>query len=62
MMWVLSVADYFDATADANTVIELMPWLELRLAHAQALYSQALKLSAALRWSRDDPRLGFGFE
>lgn len=62
VMWVLSVFDFYDATADRTTVQELIPWIELRLARARELYSQARQLNASLRWSRDDPRLGFGFE
>ena len=40
----------------------LTPWIIQRLEHARVLYAQAVNSSAALRWSRDDDRMGFGFE
>ena len=40
----------------------LTPWIIQRLEHARVLYAQAVNNSAALRWSRDDDRMGFGFE
>lgn len=62
VMWVLSVLDFADVTGSTALLAELRPWVETRLAHARVLYTQAASTGAALRWSRDDDRLGFGFE
>ena len=62
MMWVLSCLDYWDATADKAAMQELVPWIVQRLAHAQVVYMQAVNNTASLHWSRDDDRMGFGFE
>ena len=61
-MWVLSCLDYWDATADKTAMQEMVPWIVRRLAHAQDVYRQAVDNSAELTWSRDDDRMGFGFE
>lgn len=62
VMWVNSVIDYWDATADRLLIDELTPWVVQRLERAKVLYKQALTGSAQLQWSRDDDRIGFGFE
>ena len=63
LMWVNSVADYFNATGDVEAVRNLAPAIESRLQRARdVVYPRAVEGRASLRWSRDDERLGFGFE
>ena len=63
VMWVLSCMDYWDATADVAALTLLRPWIVKRLEHALVLAAAAATpTGAALAWSRDDDRMGFGFE
>ena len=51
------------ATGDEAALLYYQPWIEKRLVYSRdVLYPQATKFGASLRWSRDDPRMGFGFE
>lgn len=59
-MWCNSVLDYYDYTADDATLTSLAPWIEKRLDYAAKV--AAANGSITLRWSRDDDRMGFGFE
>ena len=60
VMWVDTVLDFYDFTGDLGTVRGLAPWVEQRLDHADFVATSGT--SASLRWSRDDDRMGFGFE
>jgi hypothetical protein len=63
IMWVLSVIDYYDQSADVPALAYFSPWIEKRLAYARdVLMPATATFSAPLRWSRDDDRVGFGFE
>ena len=62
-MWVLTVLDYVEASGDVAALDKLRPSVELALKRANAsVLPEARQLAASLRWSRDDPRVGFGFE
>lgn len=58
VMWVLSVLDLYDATGSNKMLLELQPWIEQRLDHALEVAAP----TGTLGWSRDDDRMGFGFE
>eukprot|EP00041_Stephanoeca_diplocostata_P005151 m.57440 g.57440 ORF g.57440 m.57440 type:complete len:563 (-) comp15606_c0_seq8:2219-3907(-) len=60
VMWVLSVLDYHDFTGDSATLHAMRPWAEQRLETAFAIAQTAG--ATPLVWSRDDERMGFGFE
>jgi alpha-L-rhamnosidase len=57
-MWVLSVLDLYDATGDKDTLLSLQPWIEKRLNFGLVVAAP----TGSLRWSRDDERMGFGFQ
>ena len=59
-MWIDSVLDFHDYVGDLETVRNLVPWIEKRLDHADAVATSGP--TTTLRWSRDDDRMGFGFE
>jgi hypothetical protein len=99
-MWVLSVLDLYDATANVTALGSFAPWIEQRLDHAESILQawdgpdggrdEALPTATgskqqqqqqqqqaeaepaphaadccanpSLDWSRDDDRMGFGFE
>lgn len=58
-MWVNSVLDYYDHTADLVGFKGLISHIEQRLDHALVVDGNS---AISLRWSRDDDRMGFGFE
>ena len=60
VMWVDTVLDFYDFTGDLGTVRGLASWVEQRLDHADFVATSGT--STSLRWSRDDDRMGFGFE
>ena len=63
MMWVLSVVDYFDASGDKRAFARIAPKVAQQLVHARdVVYPAAVAGNAALAWSREDDRMGFGFE
>jgi hypothetical protein len=63
IMWVTSVLDYYDQSNDLAGLAYFAPWIDKRLIHARdVLVPSAELFQAPLRWSRDDDRVGFGFE
>ena len=78
VMWVMSVLDLYDATANVDQLREFAPWIEQRLDHAETILQawdspddrseiatgleSPCCASPSLDWSRDDDRMGFGFE
>ena len=66
LMWVLTALDLYDFLGDASmfapgTAVSIK--LETVLTAARdSLVPAARNLSAALRWSRDDERMGYGWE
>lgn len=63
-MYVLSVVDLFDWTGNATALLSVVGPVEKKLAKARdSLFPKAVSnASASFDWSRDDPRMGFGFE
>ena len=69
-MWVLSVIDLYDATGNTTALRSFVPWVEQRLDHASSILTKWADPesgatpggSPSLEWSRDDERMGFGFE
>ena len=64
VMWVLSCLDLWDKTANLAALTLMRPWITKRLDNALKLATQAGTPGqhAGLGWSRDDDRMGFGFE
>ncbi|KAJ1463158.1 bacterial alpha-L-rhamnosidase-domain-containing protein [Pelagophyceae sp. CCMP2097] len=63
LMWVLTLCDHFEAYGDVETLNLLADHAEGFLRDARdRVAPQARNGTASLRWSRDDSRLGYGFE
>ena len=63
LMWVLSVLDYNDIAGDAAAFAHILPKVLSQLKRTRDIvYPAAMHNQAHLRWSRDDDRMGFGFE
>ena len=63
LMWVLSVLDYNDMAGDAPAFAQILPKVLKQLERTRdVVYPAAIRNQAHLRWSRDDDRMGFGFE
>lgn len=62
-MWILSVLDFYDANGNASTLTVYGPDIEKRLGFARdSVMPLCINGTASLHWSRDDSRMGFGFE
>jgi alpha-L-rhamnosidase len=69
LMWCESILDLYDATGNTTAFMSYQPYMEQRFDHAQTILSSWVDpentagfASPSLDWSRDDDRMGFGFE
>eukprot|EP01043_Picozoa_sp_COSAG02_P052840 COSAG02_NODE_5754_length_4063_cov_16.384208_2_plen_896_part_00 len=69
LMWCSSILDLYDATGNVSAFKSYQPYIEQRFDHAESILSSWIDPENAggfnnpsLDWSRDDDRMGFGFE